>query len=632
MFLAESLRTAMASTSRSALFFCILLVTPCACGAEWEKTGVLDDLMDRIWTGSDSENLVATLQKSSDRDLAQIGTLGRIWLLHLSTRAKTAAGIVASPSASAASQPLRQFWPPEDRLTGRPFPVRVQVALLRAITGTDPTGVAPLETLGADRTGAERIRVMDAIARYHFYHRSYATAKSWVADGLKEYAVDNATYPIPATVRSRLELLQAAILTAERTDSYGPLWEAGREAALAIDRAYADLAQAALVRAEKLVVEQGTGVEPMLRHWIAYLRAKFLAHADDTTEFTALMKRTPVDTYGPWAGEILLWSGDSWLEQGRIEDAVRSYGQAITRLAQQAATPIPQDALPTALATVAAPPTAWYRPSRGGGREINRPEPGTLWNAQTSAWYVPYFTIEAIVKCALCDLIRGDRPAAVAGIERIRNLDPEDLAQTEKNMPSNYRRFSDGFANGGLFLSDDERGRVPKSAANELWLVEVDHELERWTEAENRIDRFRRRHRADGPDATAPATMLKASVREMRGDVTGAEKILRELLKRYPKAPSAARAGIRLSQITPRMEVESIPLLLQVAKDFPGSAWEEEADSHRADMLFGQGRLGESIELIDSLIEKTSSRDKRDFYQSQKEFFMEKRTERENTK
>jgi len=446
-------------------------------------------------------------------------------------------------------------------------------------------------------------------------------AKNWVQDGLKEYEADNAKYPIPEAVRKRLEALRNAIDLAERKDAYGPIWEAGREATVTIDRGNTDLAQAALARAERLIKEGGGSVEPILVQWIAYLRVKEIAQRDDATAFLDYSAKIQPSTYGPWAVEVVLWRGDALFELGKNAEAASTYGQAVTWLEDRLGKPLPADPIPKRIAAVATPPADWYRKSHGGGREISVPQAGTLWNADTSKWYVPFFAVEATVKSALVDLINGNKKSALEKVERIKTIDAEDLAQTQKNMPSNYRRFADGFAQGGLFLSDDERTRVPKNAQNALWLVEVAHELERWNDALALIDQFRRRHKGDGSDALAPAMLLKANILEMDGNVAGADALLRELLKKYPKTISSARAAIRLSQITKKMEEESIPLLLQVAANFPNSKWSEEADSYRADVLFFNGHQEEGMKLIDVLIRAASTKDKKDFYMSQKQSF-----------
>ena len=242
------------------LLFLLLLIAQPLSAAQEDATKILDDMMDKIWTGSESESTVAKLQINRDKSLAEVGTIGRMWLMHLSTTNTTAPGIIASPSPSPASQPVKQFWPPEIKFDEKPLPIRVQIALLRGVTGTDSRGVEYLEKLGLDASGADRIRVMDAIARYHFYMRSYAIAKNWVQDGLKQYEADNAKYPIPEAVRKRLEFLRNAIYIADRKDAYGPIWEAGREASLTIDRGNTDLTKSSLARAEKLIKEGGAPV------------------------------------------------------------------------------------------------------------------------------------------------------------------------------------------------------------------------------------------------------------------------------------------------------------------------------------------------------------------------------------
>ena len=612
----------MTSIRHFLVLFVLFLALPLHAAQE-DVTKILDETMDKIWTGSESESTVAQLQKNRDKALSEVGTIGRMWLLHLSSTNTTAPGIVASPSPSPASQPVKQFWPSETKIDQKALPIRVQIALLRGMTGTDPSAIEALEKIGSDVSGADRIRVMDAIARYHFYLRSYPMAKNWVQDGLKEFAAGNAKYPIPEAVRKRLEALRNAIDLAERKDAYGPIWEAGREATVTIDRGNTDLSQAALARAEKLIKEGGATVEPILVQWIAYLRAKEISQRDDATAFLEYSTKINPSTYGPWAVEVLLWRGDALFELGKNAEAASVYDQAVTWLDNRLGKPLPFDPIPKRIAAVATPPADWYRKSHGGGREISVPQAGHLWNADTSQWYVPFFAVEATVKSALVDLISGNNKSALEKIERIKTIDAEDLAQTQKNMPSNYRRFADGFAQGGLFLADYERARVPKNAVNALWLVEVAHELERWDDATILIERFRRRHKGDGSDAIAPALSLQANIMEMDGNVGGADAVLREILKKYPKSISAARAAIRLSQITKKMEEEAIPLLLQVSATFPNTKWSEEADSFRADVLFFNGHQEEGMKLINALIQAASSKDKKDFYMAQKQSFTE---------
>ena len=144
--------------------------------------------------------------------------------------------------------------------------------------------------------------------------------------------------------------------------------------------------------------------------------------ARDAADYLAKYPSMPGDAYG----------GDAHLLLGELAFAAGDPQGAITQLnaCRDATTAAASSKAPIsdAMRKLAAPDTPMKVKSKWGNQEWFKESPDQLYNPQICTWYVGYMRLRACEDAALANFALGHAAAAVADLEPLKGLDPEDAA------------------------------------------------------------------------------------------------------------------------------------------------------------------------------------------------------------
>ncbi|MBA2480498.1 MAG: hypothetical protein H0V44_07530 [Planctomycetes bacterium] len=203
--------------------------------------------------------------------------------------------------------------------------------------------------------------------------------------------------------------------------------------------------------------------------------------------------REPSAAVNPYQAEALRCLGDIALEwKGDAAAAAAAYSRALDVLADERPMD-PRFAVPERSRTRTDAPPAMREHGDFGNIAWARLDPDRICNADNCGWYRDFERLQSQSKRALCAFISNRTTEAIADLDVITELDPDDAKLTARHMPSNYLRLRDGFTSGGLYASDRELAEFKGLPRVLLLIGDFAFEQEQWGEADLAYERLHRR-------------------------------------------------------------------------------------------------------------------------------------------
>lgn len=466
-----------------------------------------------------------------------------------------------------------------------------------------------LDKLGANATGVERALAAEAMADLHA-RRGDADAANWYSDALGFLdAVDLSR--VEGAIRERILQKQRDLQAKSEEQRLGKAYltyRAGRQAELQERYQNASQAYGHLLADDKVDLwdQPSLPVRELLRAYARLGQFVCLVHDEPKKALKAAQQNKP-DDCGPWKGEYLVVLGELYLSVGHdVEQARKCFDEALA----WTKTPVQENGwtLPDNLKEVAAAPTDPYMTLGWGNVHLSVPAPSAIVNQFTCSWYRNFVAANATARLALCSFLSGDAAGAAAQAATLVELDPRDAKDSAAGMPSNSRRLIDDFKSGGLFATKEELALFPSKLLPELVLAELDLETERWSQAEAKYHRFLHDHGDEiKQDAKAYLSIPLYMCRIYQNDNAGGDKLLRDMIRDYPKAPSIPRAKLELASGASPEEQDR--LVRDVATNYPNSEWSVRAKFTLATHLEALEKYEEATDVIKELMKSNKSSD-----------------------
>lgn len=234
--------------------------------------------------------------------------------------------------------------------------------------------------------------------------------------------------------------------------------------------------------------------------------------------------------------------------------------------------------VPSKAFRVTAPPVTMKERDDWGNVTWSKIGPNDVVNRTSMHWYVDHHRMMTRARRALCHFMLGDKEAALADLEVIREVDGYDRERSDAGMLSNYGRLTDGVERGRFFATEEELALFEGKARVMLLLAEWDFEMERWPEAEARYREIWKQSgegRRINSDQAAYLRYVLACCRRMAGDDAGARDLVAPFLEgRYRRSPTFARAVMLAAALTPEIERKEALLrgLYEAYADEPGQS------------------------------------------------------------
>ena len=505
---------------------------------------------------------------------------------------------------------LDRLFPEDGKLQAIDPYAALTIAVMRDQVGDSQRATTIIDRIGNLTTKPrDRILSAEAMADVRAQQDEYADAEKWyrdAMDGLAAYDISNVEIPWKDRLNRKLAILRGKQEEKTLGKAY-VLYRSARD--LQANEKFTD-AQKNFERlmgdqSEALWDKPSAPIKPLLQCAARFERLKCMAEAADLSIAAKESSVILPEMMGPWAGSFLVLRGELILfSSGDPEKARDSFVKAMQWTEAQRKSPHAEAGweIPAYMQDATAPPRDMYTSSGLGNVNPSVPAPGAIFNQFTCAWYLDWISINATSRMAICEFLRGDIKEAVGNLKLMNRFDSRDRQVALSGMPSNYRRLADDFATGGLFATKDELSLFPKKILPELIIAELDHEMERWPEAEKGYHRFLRKYGNDlTPNASAYIYLPLYMCRAYQMDRVGAEKLLREMIRKYPNAPSIPRAKLELASVI-TSPTEQMQIVREVVANYPDSEWSVKAYFTLATYLRQDSKYDESIKVINALL------------------------------